>query len=501
MNLLTLGRLRNLASPVGWLVTRRGALLEQALRGGVWLFLGDAFTKVAGILKIAVLAHLLAPSDFGVMAIAMAVLKGLEFLTETGFSAALIHSRDDVRAYFDTLWAVQLARALALSIALATAAPLGGWFFAVPEATPVIRAIALVLLLRGLVNPAVVLLRKDLDFQRVVVWRLGGVVVGLAVGISWALVDASAWALVASTVAAQVAETALSYWAVSYRPRLRFEAGRARQLFAYGKWMFWANVLAFIGMYADTMMVGKVLGTGALGFYQMAFELAMLPLTVIGAQVRGVMFPAFSRMTDTAEQRKSFFLILGVLSAIVIPLAAFVTVFADGLVAVVLGSRWLPVGPSLRILVWGAGAATLSALVNSLFQARGRPDLVVKFALVQIGSWAVSSYPLLIAWGIGGMAVAVTASCVLSVLVKLVFVTRLLEARPHAALRAFSVSLAGSLPFVLSAPLARALPPATPWLVPLAAAGLVAYLAILAAALRYHFDLWPGRGGPLGSAA
>jgi O-antigen/teichoic acid export membrane protein len=501
MNPVPPGRLRDLARLSGWLVTRRGALLEQALRGGVWLFLGDAFTKVAGILKIAVLAHLLAPSDFGVMAIAMAVLKGLEFLTETGFSAALIHRRDDVRAYLDTLWAVQLVRALVLSLALAAAAPLGGWFFDAPAATPVIRAIALVLLLRGLVNPAVVLLRKDLDFQRVVTWRLGGVVVGLAVGISWALVDASAWALVASTVGAQLAETGLSYWAISYRPRLAYEAARARELFAYGKWMFWANVLAFVGMYADTMMVGKVLGTEALGLYQMAFELAMLPLTVIGAQVRGVMFPAFSRMPDTVEQRKSFFLILGVLSAIVIPLAAFVTVFADGLVALVLGSRWVPVGSSLRILVWGAGAATLSALVNSLFQARGRPDLVVKFALVQIGCWAVSSYPLLVAWGIDGMATAVTTSCVVSVIVKLVFVTRLLEARLPAALRAFSVSLAGSLPFALSALLARALPPSTPWLIPLAAAGVVAYLAILAAALRYHFDLWPRRRGALGSAA
>jgi O-antigen/teichoic acid export membrane protein len=492
---------RRLPSPIGWLVTRRGALLEQALRGSVWLFLGDAFTKVAGIGKIAVLGRLLAPSDFGVMAIAMAVLKGLEYVSETGFSAAVIHRREDARGYLDTLWCVQVARAVTLALVLAAAAPLGGWFFATPEATPVIRATAVVLLLRGFVNPAVVQLRKDLDFQRIVLWRLGGVVVGLGVGIGWAIVDASAWALVASVVAAQAAETVLSFLAVRYRPRLAFDRGRARDLFGYGKWMFWANILAFVGMYADTMTVAKLLGVTAAGLYQMAFELAMLPLTVIGGQVRGVMFPAFAKMTEVAEQRRSLLLVLAVVSAIVIPLAVFVTVFADTLVGLLLGRRWEPIVPSLRILVWGAGASTLSALMNSLLQARGRPDLVVKFALVQIVVWAVSCYPLTAVWGIEGMAWAVTLACVTAVIPKLAFAMRLLQVSGAAMLGAFRVPLAASAPFTVAAPVAAALSPASWWVLPLAAAALAAYAAILAAALRYHFGLWPRGRGPLGSAA
>jgi O-antigen/teichoic acid export membrane protein len=489
------------ASWFGWLVTRRGAVLEQALRGGIWLFLGDAFTRVAGIAKIAVLARLLSPADFGVMAIATAVLKGLDYLTETGFNAALIHKRDDIRTYLGTVWSVQLARTAVLAGAVAAAAPLGGWFFATPEATPVLRAVAVVLLLRGLTNPATVVLRKDLDFQRLVLWRLASVVIGIAVGIAWALADASVWALVASTVAAQAAETALSFWVVRHCPRPAFDRAQARELLTYGKWMFWANVLAFVGLYADAITVGKVLGAGSLGLYQMAYDLAMLPLTVIGTQVRGVMFPAFSKMSDAADQRRTFLAVLRVVGAIVIPVAAFVTVFAEPLVGLLLGPRWLPIAPALRILVWGAGGATVSALLNSLLQARGRPDLVVKFALVQIGVWAVAWYPLLGLWGIQGMATATTAACVISALFKLGYASRLLRIGALSMLGAFRVPVAASLPFALPAPVALALSPSTPWLLLLAAAGLVAYAAILAAALRHHVAFWPRRGRALESAA
>lgn len=409
-----------------WLTARRGAVLEQALRGGVWLFIGDAFTRVAGLLKIAILGRLLAPGDFGLMAIAMAVLKALEHLSETGFSSAVIHRRDDVRAYLDTLWCTQVGRALATSTLLVTAAPLAGWFFDNPDATPVVRAVALVLLLRGFMNPAVVSLRKELDFQRMVLWRLSAVVVGLVAGVAVALVAPSVWALLASVIASQACETVLSYWALPYRPRLAFDRQRAHELVGFGKWVFWANVLAFIGLYADSLTVGKVLGIGALGFYQMAFDLAMLPANVIGAQVRGVMFPAFARMTDLAEQRRGFLLALGVVSAIVIPVAAGVTLFGDACVTLLLGARWQPAVPSLRLLVWAGSAATVSGLVNSLFQARGRPDLVAKLGLGQIALWAALFYPLVTAHGIEGMATAVTISVVLPVLVRLAVAARML---------------------------------------------------------------------------
>jgi O-antigen/teichoic acid export membrane protein len=486
---------------LGWLVTRRGAVLEQVVRGGIWLLLGDAFTRVAGVAKIAILARLLAPSDFGVMAIATAMLKGLEYLTETGFSAALIHKRDDIRGHLGTVWSVQIVRTVVLSGTLAAAAPLGGRFFAMPEATAVIRAVALVLLLRGLANPAIVMLRKDLDFQRLVLYRFASVVIGIAVGIAWAIVDPSVWALVASALAAQAAETVGSFWVVRDRPRLEFDIAHARELIVYGKWMFWANVLAFIGVYGDTIAVARVLGAGALGLYQMAYYPAMLPFTVVGTQIRGVMFPAFSKIADPAEQRRTLLTVLGLTGAVVIPVAAFVTVFADMLVGLLLGPRWLAIAPPLRILVWGAGAATVSALLGSLLQARGRPDLVVKFALVQITVWAVSFYPLLTAWGIEGMATATTTGCVIAALAKLVFATRLLGIRAPVMLRTLSVPMAASLPFAIAAPVALALPPSTAWLLPLAAGGVLAYAAILGVAMRSHLAVWARRSRAQGSAA
>src|SRR5687768_722315 len=195
-----------------WLLSADGLLRERILRAAFWLFLGNAFARVAGFIKLAVLARLLAPGDFGLMGVALVVLRWVDYFTQTGFRDALIQKPGDVRPYLDTAWTVQVLRGTAVSAVLFAAAPLAAWFFENEQAAPVVRAVSVTIFLAGLINPAVVLFRKNLDFQRDVVWRLGGSVPGLVVGVIAALAWRNVWALVLSVVVAGAAQTALSYW-------------------------------------------------------------------------------------------------------------------------------------------------------------------------------------------------------------------------------------------------------------------------------------------------
>ncbi len=253
-----------------WLSVRGGGLGDKVVRSTIWLAIGNGSAKIVNLIKIAILGRLLAPDDFGLMAVAILALKWLEYFSETGFNKALVQHRGDIESILDTAWLIQFVRGVILATLLFIMAPVAAYIFTAPQATSVIRACSVILVMRGLANPAMVYLRRDLDFQRIFWWTLSNAVVGLVVAIGAAVHYRSVWALVASVIAATIASTVLSYVIKPYRPRPQFDWLHVKTLVRFGKWIFFLNVVSFIGLYADSAIVGKLLGMADLGFYQMA---------------------------------------------------------------------------------------------------------------------------------------------------------------------------------------------------------------------------------------
>ena len=472
-----------------WLVREGGPLRERVLRGGVWLLLADAVVQSASLIKLAIVGRLLVPSDFGLMAIALVALNWLEYFTQTGFRDALVRRSGEIRPYLDTMWTVQVARGMGLALVLSLGAPLGAWFFHNPEATGVIRAVALVTLLRGLINPAVVYLRRELDFQRDVIWRTTGVLVGLMVAIAVALTHRSVWALVLSVVAAQAAETVASYWVQPYRPRFHLELAKARELLHFGKWIFWSNAVVYLALYMDSATVGKVLGTAALGLYQVSLQLAVLPASQLGTHIHGVMFPAFSRIESAADLRRAWLWTLTLVCALVVPLACFLTVFAEPLVRLALGERWMGMAPALGILAWAGAATALTRLTSALLQAAGHPELPVRAALGEVFMLALLLYPLVTRFGIVGAAAAVAFSRSVASTYQVLLAMRLLKPVAGGVLRALRLAGLGSMPFLAAGLIVAHAP--RPWSLVLAVLAVGLYLTILVTGLRLHTSLAP----------
>ncbi len=481
----------NLDQPLRWLFAVGGPLREQVVRGGIWLLIGDGLARLASLLKLVVLGRLLSPNDFGLMGIAIVLLNWLESFTQTGINAALIQRAGTIRPYLDTAWTIQVLRGLGLALALASAAPLGARFFGNPEATQVIRAIALVTLLRGFANPGVIHLRKEMNFRREVTWRLSGLVAGLLVAIPVAFKYRSVWALVASVVFAQAAETLASYWIEAYRPRLRLDWAQMRELLQFGRWFFVSNVVSFVGLYVDSLSVGKILGATALGFYQMAQQLALVPAAQLGTHLQGVIFPAFSKLQTPQSLKRAFLQTLTLVCALVVPLAWFLSIFAEELVRVVLGSKWGPISPLLRILAWAAIATAVTRVTTSLLHAAGRPDLQVRASLQEAVLVACLLYPLITTFGIRGAALAVTAAAYWSMGYQLLLVARLLEPTGLEWLGVMKIGATGSVPFLVAGLfIAHALSPS---LLVIAGLTIGAYLGILGPALWFQLGLRPPR--------
>lgn len=262
--------------------------------------------------RMLIVARLLVPEDLGTVAIALLALGLVETVTATGMDTAMVSQPGDVEPDLDPVFTLQAVRGVAVAAILCLVAPAVGRMFDNAAAVPILYAISSISVLRGLVNPASLLLTRRFEFQRLFWWRLPEVVAnfGVAVGLAYVRRDLSA--LVIAAVVSQAVATAASYGMAPRIPRLRFDWPRLRRLLHFGKWVSGARTLTFLSSTSDAFVVGSLLGTHALGLYQFASRVAELPVITFTRAVSIVALPRFSeRQGDPLELRKAYRAALG----------------------------------------------------------------------------------------------------------------------------------------------------------------------------------------------
>jgi PST family polysaccharide transporter/lipopolysaccharide exporter len=198
----------------------------------------------------------------------MIALAFVQEFTRTGFGTALIQRKGDIESYLDTTWTILFARGLTLGLVLFFGAGIASNILSAPEAKPMIQAIALSFVIRGLANPGVFYIQKDLVFHKQFILKTSQAIIGLLLPIPLALLWHNAWALVVGVLAGDLCSVILSYILHSYRPRFRFDMAKAKQLQTTGKWFFLTTVIFFISTQVDKTLVSNMLGPTLLGLYQ-----------------------------------------------------------------------------------------------------------------------------------------------------------------------------------------------------------------------------------------
>jgi len=388
---------------------------ERAVKSGVWASAITASDRVLQIVKLVVVAGLLGPSAMGLMGIALLTLATLDVFTNLGMDVALIQrSEDDVDAYLDTAWVLQLCRGAALAAVAWTAAPFVATFFGEPRSLDLIRVIGFSPLLLGLQNPAVMYFRKNLEFHRQFGYRVTGSLVDMAVALALAVATGSVWALVFGKLAGDATRTGASYVIHDYRPSVAFDLAKGRELFGYGKWILGGGVTSFLLGQGDDVFVGFFLGAASLGLYQLAYRLANAPATEITKVISSTMLPTYSKLQDDpAAVREAYFRVLQFTTLLTFPMSVGIFVTAPSFVAAFLGAEWAPMVPVMQALsVWGL-LLSIGANVGPLFRALGRPDLDTKVQVGKLALLAVLIYPATDRFGLVGTAGAIILASVL----------------------------------------------------------------------------------------
>lgn len=386
-------------------------LSRRVVKSGVWVVSLRITERILYVARLVILARILAPSDFGLLGIAMLATMTLENFSKTGFEAAIIQKKENVKGYLNSAWTVGIIRGVLLFSILYFLAPYVAIFFESPQAKSIIRVLGFSFLIQAFTNIGIVYFKKELEFSKQFIYQLSGTLADFIVAVSAALLLRSVWALVFGLIAGNAVRLIASYIVHPYRPHLSLDLRKVKELFGFGKWVLGSSLLVFLITQGDDILVGKLLGVTMLGFYQMAYRISNTPATEITHVISQVTFPAFSKLRDNLPNlRDAFLKVLQLTAFLSFPIAGLIFVLAPDFTRIFLGEKWMPMVPAMQILVLAGLTRSVAASSGFLFYAIGMPKKDTKLQVLRLIVLAICIYPFTVNWGITGASLAVLLS-------------------------------------------------------------------------------------------
>ncbi len=340
-------------------------------RGALWMVFGKVVDRSLGLVSTLVLARLLVPADFGLIAMASSLTALLELIGAFGTDLTLIRRQDAAADQYNTAWTLNLLTGVAVAILMVVFAVPMSAFYGEPRLTGVICVLALASALQGLENVGVVAFRKELRFGRDFTLQVLRKSMGFVITIPLAFVLRNYWALVLGVVGAQAGGVVLSYVMHPLRPRLSFVA--FHEFFHFSKWVLMVNLFSVLYNRSSDFVVGRLMGVHPLGVFNMANELASMPGTELVAPVNRAVLPVYARVAhDHAALRREYLFVFGMVSLLAVPAVAGLAAVSPLVIRVLLGPKWQDASAVLSILAFYGLSRVLGSNAYTACVALGR---------------------------------------------------------------------------------------------------------------------------------
>jgi O-antigen/teichoic acid export membrane protein len=364
-----------------------------------------AGTQLISLLRLMVLATLLAPDAFGLVAVASVTIALLMGVSNLGMVQALVQRPSPTEAEYDIAWTVGMLRAALVTAVLVLLAPMAARLFGEPDAGPIVRVMALRPLIDAAASIGVAKLTRVLAFRRLAVMAIPASAADAVVAIALAP-RLGVWALVAGTLTGAAVQTLLSYAVAPHRPRFRRDFGAAAPLVRYGQWILYTGVISLAGTALTQVAISRWLGAAALGKYFVASKLAFLPSEAAASVIGAVAFPLYAAYRHDARRSAATFGSLLAGQAVLLLPAFAILIAVAPLLEGVLGVRWANTAPTMQILVAACMTGLLGDAIGPLLLGQGRSDRVFAIEVVQTGVRLVLLIPFIRWFGVPGAALA-----------------------------------------------------------------------------------------------
>lgn len=368
--------------------------------------LGAQIAKVVlNVGSVAILARLIAPSDFGLIAMVTALTGFVTMFKDAGLSMATVQRRDITREQVSTLFWINVALSGATMVVVVAIAPAIAWFYGEPRLVWIAVALAGTFLFGGLTVQHQALLTRQMRFSALAAIAIVSMAGGSIASIIAALLGFGYWSLVIQ-IAATAAVNAIGVWfACGWRPGRPVRGSGVRQMLAFGGNLTGFNVINYLARNVDNILIGWYWGAGPLGFYSKAYQLLLLPISQVSSPISAVALPTLSRLQEQPDRFKRYYLqAIGALTFVGMPVVAFLVVDARDVVLLVLGGTWLPAVPIFQALGFAAFLGTFNVAAGWAYAALDRTNRQLRWQLIATPI-IIAAFLLGLPWGAIGVAV------------------------------------------------------------------------------------------------
>ena len=381
-------------------------LRQRAVSGIGWSGAARLVSQAMNFAITVILARLLTPEDFGLIGMIVVFLGFASLFGEFGFGAALVQRKRLEQRHLSSIFWMNLGVSFVLAWIVAALSPLLSWLYSEPRLTPIALIIALSLFLGSIEVVPRAVLERSMEFRRLALVETTSVLIsgGLAIGLAlagfgvWSLV----WQLLSLTTARAIGVALASNW----NPRFRFDWSAVRELIGFSGNLVGFRAFNYWVRNADNLLIGKFLGSEALGIYSRAYGVMLLPVRDVASVLDRVLFSALSRLQDDRGRVKSIYLrAIGGVALITVPVMVSLLVVSENFVLALFGPRWEAMVPILQILCAVGLIQPLNATTGWIYASLGRTDWQFRWG-VAAGLTTLIAFGIGVQWGVAGVAIA-----------------------------------------------------------------------------------------------
>lgn len=381
-------------------------MVNSTLKGMAWTAVDKLSLQVLNFLVFLVLARLLEPKDFGLVALSAVFVAFFQLFIDQGMTQAIVQFEEVDGDHLNTaFWISNITGVVCAILGVLFSQPIA-MLFREPELQPIVAWLSLSFIFAALSSTQQAILRRGLEFKKLALRSIVAKVVGGTVGVIFALSGAGVWSLVAQTLAYSLAEV-IMLWSVSeWRPSISFSVSYMNRLIKFGLGTMGVRLLEFLDFRFDDLIIGYYLGATELGYYTIAFRFLRLLMDFTTSIPGSVIFPTLSRLQDNhVEFKRTFTTIVKYVSLLIWPIFMGAFVLADEIIHVFFGDQWVASTPILRLLVLGGVVFCSLQFNGSVLWAKGRVDDVLRLRLF-ITLARVIAYIVAVQFGIIYVAIA-----------------------------------------------------------------------------------------------
>ncbi len=408
-------------------IYRSDTLLGRSIQSAGALSLASLFENGLRFLRNIILARLIAPEAFGLMAVVIAAVAAMEAMAEVGLVQSVIQNKKgkDER-FLNIVWWLSAARGLLLFAIGILLAPHIAHFFGKPESSEPLRVGFSVIFLNGIISPRVHVLQKELQFTRWILLVQGAAFVGITTAIVGAFLIPNVWALVIGYVVEALGKTIAAFILYPFRPRFTLERTLLREITTFSRKIMGLPVLMMLFAQADTFVIGKLVSISALGMYVLAKDLAEIPNKLL-YRISPVILPIFSLLQDDRKKLNEAVLkIFNILALFGIPFTVFLIAFAGDLLGFFYGPEYRKASLPFGILSLYAFLGLFSKPMMGAYMAIGQPNLQRTAALVRTLFFLAALYPMTYAFGLAGSATTSLLAMGIAFIIQLYYLQKVL---------------------------------------------------------------------------